>query len=170
MNANQSAPAKENDATTQDNILAQIGVGTMLIFYWADNEYLLSMVGSPNAHYPVAVVTPAQSSSNFEFIITAYEWDGAYQAKASIQCQTIPGLYLTPIVNADGLQNAFVLGPTQDTIILNALPKNPGLITFATSYSPPPSQTRLGHNLGYNYLEFGFDRPVMATFQPMVIG
>jgi hypothetical protein len=148
-----------------DNILQMISNAAMLSFQ--AGNLLIGIKGSPGTHFGVLTLI----ANGETFVVSNYEYDGQLQAKATLASMTNPGFYWNTVANADGLINALVLGKQQETIILNAMPSNTMMISFARASAPPsPAIKAIPDGTGGNYLAYGFDTPLLSEFSVNVVG
>ncbi|MCW3073487.1 MAG: hypothetical protein JWP69_556 [Flaviaesturariibacter sp.] len=152
----------EQDST---NILQIISNAAMLTFQ--AGNLLIGIKGSPGTHFGLLTLI----SDSEIFVVSNYEYDGQLQAKAILASMTNPGFYWNTVANADGLVNAVVLGKQQETIILNAMPSNTMMLSFARAATPPaPAIKAIPDGTGGNYLAYGFDSPLLNEFSVNVVG
>jgi hypothetical protein len=158
---------KNTTQTTPSPILSTLSVGALIAINQSGRQVYVSPLDDAPGQYGIAAGPMGAGPSTF--VITFYAFNGADQAKLSLQPFGMQGYYWVPGQNTGGFLYPILLGSTPAHFLLTDMGQ--GALSMQNTKSPPPPYVRGFSWATGGILTYGHDAPLLqGIFQIQVVG
>jgi hypothetical protein len=153
--------------TSPSPILSSLSVGSLIAINQSGRQVYVTPLDDAPGQYGIAAGPIGPGASTF--VITYYSFDGADQAKLSLQPFGMQGYYWVAGQNTGGFLYPILLGSTAAHFLLTDMGQ--GALSMRNTKSPPAPYVRGFSWATGGILTYGHDAPLLqGIFQIQVVG